>query len=262
MNFIHSNQNIMQNIINTSIWQEDPDPTNPFGTNTARCRGYDVFNDLVGNASWIQMLVLLFRNELPEQTALKQLEALAVGIMNPGPRDPSVHAGMCGGVGKAPAAASLIAALSVGAGRNNGSHDVHDVMTMLNLYGHDLEKWTMHKPPTIELWPDREITPGFDPHSPLPPTTLIDFVHRLYETNPSPNVAWLHQNVEAMRSEVGTHANMAMIAACVLVDLGFTPDEGEMLHLLFRLPGAAAHSLEQSAGGFKQFPFGAIQILE
>ena len=50
--------------------------------------------------------------------------ALALALANPGPRDPMVHAAMCGGVGGSHAAASLIAALAVGAGQSGGAREV------------------------------------------------------------------------------------------------------------------------------------------
>jgi citrate synthase len=50
------------------------------------------------------------------------------------------------------------------------------------------------------------------------------------------------------------------VAAAALADLGLTPDEGEMLFLLLRLPGAAAHALEQRAAGHKQFPFYELEL--
>jgi citrate synthase len=42
--------------------------------------------------------------------------------------------------------------------------------------------------------------------------------------------------------------------------LGFSPNEGEMLYLLLRLPGAAAHALEQDGYGYKQFPFYPVEL--
>jgi citrate synthase len=53
---------------------------------------------------------------------------------------------------------------------------------------------------------------------------------------------------------------MTGVAAAALLDLGFTPDQGEMLHLLLRLPGAAAHALEQKEQGHKSFPFFALDL--
>jgi len=45
-----------------------------------------------------------------------------------------------------------------------------------------------------------------------------------------------------------------------LADLGFSPEQGEMLYLLLRLPGAAAHGLEQRALGYKRFPFPPVEL--
>jgi citrate synthase len=42
--------------------------------------------------------------------------------------------------------------------------------------------------------------------------------------------------------------------------LNFIPAEGEMLYLLLRLPGAAAHALEQERLGYKRFPFYAVEL--
>ena len=48
---------------------------------------------------------------------------------------------------------------------------------------------------------------------------------------------------------------MTGVAAAALFDLGFTAEQAEMLFLLLRLPGAAAHALEQQALGWRKFPF-------
>jgi citrate synthase len=42
--------------------------------------------------------------------------------------------------------------------------------------------------------------------------------------------------------------------------LGCTPEQGEMLFLLLRLPGAAVHALEQKHTGYKNFPFFQIEL--
>jgi citrate synthase len=53
---------------------------------------------------------------------------------------------------------------------------------------------------------------------------------------------------------------MTSVAAAAFADLGFTPAEGEMLFLLLRLPGAAAHALEQEGNGFRRFPFYSVEL--
>ena len=48
---------------------------------------------------------------------------------------------------------------------------------------------------------------------------------------------------------------MTGVAAAAMIDLGFDVDQGEMLYLLLRLPGAAAHALEQREYGWRHYPF-------
>ena len=43
-------------------------------------------------------------------------------------------------------------------------------------------------------------------------------------------------------------------------DLGFDEHQASMLFLILRLPGTAAHALEQRDVGWKQFPFFANSI--
>ncbi len=56
---------------------------------------------------------------------------------------------------------------------------------------------------------------------------------------------------------------MSGVAAAAFRDLGLNAEQGEMLYLLLRLPGAAAHALEQKQVGFKRFPFfhGAVKYV-
>jgi citrate synthase len=54
---------------------------------------------------------------------------------------------------------------------------------------------------------------------------------------------------------------MAGVAAAALADLGLSPEQGELLWLLLRLPGAGAHALEQRLA-FKRFPFFEHEIEE
>ncbi|HEX8962458.1 MAG TPA: hypothetical protein VF801_05600, partial [Rhodocyclaceae bacterium] len=85
-------------VIRTRIWLEEPEPDNEFAARAAYCHGYDVFGEMIGRARWVEMIYLLFRGEAPSRDETELLEALAVALANPGPRDASVHAAMCGGV--------------------------------------------------------------------------------------------------------------------------------------------------------------------
>ncbi|HZX31710.1 MAG TPA: hypothetical protein VFF03_10185 [Rhodocyclaceae bacterium] len=256
--------------IHTRIWHEEPESDNPFATRAAYCRGYDVFGQMVGKARWVEMLFLLFRDNLPGPAALDMLEALAVALANPGPRDPSIHAAMCGGVGGSPAAASLIAALSVGAGRYRGARDIFAAMCAWQTVGNNLADWPDRVADfdgeTTDIWPAQERAAGFDPHG----VSTATIVRQLLETlaaigapdQASTRLGWLAAHRELVEEKIGLSLDIAGVAAAAFCDLGFTPAEGEMLYLLLRLPGAAAHALEQEAGGFKQFPFYSVELTD
>lgn len=251
-------------VVHTRIWREVAEADNPFATRAAYCRGYDVFGQMVGSARWIEMLFLLFRDELPDNAALDALEALAVALANPGPRDPSIHAAMCGGVGGSSAAASLIAALSVGAGRYRGARDVFDAMTAWRNCGTDIEAWLAHvrrdTSSEVEIWPPREHPAGFDPHGVSTTTPVKQLLDTLAGIANTPRLTWLARHRQDMEAAIGLPLDISGVAAAALADLDFAPAEGEMLYLLLRLPGAAAHALEQEKLGYKRFPFYPVEL--
>lgn len=251
-------------VIHTQIWKEEAEADNPFATRAAYCRGYDVYGEMVGSARWVEMLFLLFRPQLPGSSSLDLLEALAVALANPGPRDPCVHAAMCGGAGGSTAAASLMAALSVGAGRYGGARDVFDAMTVWNACADDLASWPAHlaagQAESADIWPAAQHPPGFDPHGLATSTVVVQLIGKLAHIGATPRLAWLAEHQEKLAETVGYPLAISGVAAAALADLGFTPDEGEMLYLLLRLPGAAAHALEQGAYGYRRFPFHALEL--
>jgi citrate synthase len=63
-----------------------------------------------------------------------------------------------------------------------------------------------------------------------------------------------------MEDAAGCPLALSGVAAAAFSDLGFTPEQGEILHLMLRLPGAAAHALEQRPLGYKKFPFGTVEL--
>ncbi|NRR33553.1 citryl-CoA lyase [Oxalobacteraceae bacterium] len=253
-----------RDLIHTRIWREEPEADNPFAAKAAYCRGFDVFGELVGQARWVEMLLLLLRDRPPAPQAVDTLEALAVALANPGPREASVHAAMCGAVGGSTAAAALIAALSVGAGRHGGARDVYDAMQMWQQCGPDVEAWAAYDfaagSEPIEVWPRATRLPGFDPHGVSTPTVLRQLLATLVQCGAGANTAWLARHVDGIHARIGLPLALSGVAACVFTDLHLTPDEGEMLFLLLRLPGAAAHALEQKVSGFRRFPFYPVEL--
>lgn len=260
--------------LHTRIWQEEAHADNPFATHTAYCHGYDVHGQMLGRASWVDMLYLLFRGEAPSPAQARQLEALALALANPGPRDPMVHAAMCGGVGGSHAAASLIAALAVGAGQSGGARDVRLAMDawlhwdaasiddqaaqVACLIAHDMPPWLAT---SDSGWPEREHPAGFDPHGVSTAGIVLKALRALAGMGVGPRLTWLREHLGALEAAASMPLAMTGLAAAAFADLGFTPMEGEMLHLLLRLPGTAAHALEQqTVYGFKRFPYPPVDL--
>ncbi|MCE4557597.1 citryl-CoA lyase [Pelomonas cellulosilytica] len=257
-----------QERVRTRIWREEAEPADRFATRAAQCRGYDVYGDLLGRARWVDLLWLLFREEPPTEDQACLLEALAVALANAGPRDAAVHAAMCSGLGRSPAAASLMAALAVGAGRHGGAQEVATAMALWADVPpvDDVAAWAAHwrstLAPVSAIWPEAGHPPGFEPNGVVTAGIVRDALRRLAALGGGPRLHWLAARRADVETAVGMPLAMSGIAAAALADLGFSPDQGEMLHLLLRLPGAAAHALEQRAGTYKDFPFFALELLD
>lgn len=245
---------------NTRIWSEEPEPDNPFAAAVCRCHGYDVYGEMLGRASWIEYLYLLFLGERPTPAQAKLLEGLAVALANPGIRDHSVNAAMNGGVGGSTAASCVMAALAVGAGQLGGAHEVFRAMEYWAVCGTDLEKWKsiITTPPQDErtdIWLPMEHVPGFDPHGASCTTPVRKTLSYLSGLDQGTSLVWLQHNRTDLEAITDAPLAMSGVAAAALNDLGLSPDQGEMLYLLLRLPGAAVHALEQKEYGWRRFPF-------
>ena len=66
---------------------------------------------------------------------------------------------------------------------------------------------------------------------------------------------WLNENSNNLHALSGAPISIVCVIAVALKVLGFGAEKAEMFYLLARLPGAAAHALEQQSIGWKKFPF-------
>lgn len=246
--------------IHTRIWDEVPEPDNPFAAAACYCHGYDVYGEVMGKAGWAEYLYLLFQGERPSAAQARLLNDLAVTLANPGPRDHSVRAAMNGGAGGSTHAACLMAALAVGAGQLGGAHEVRICMEYWETCGRDLAVWqdclaTRLAPEAADIWPPMEHPPGFDPHGASCSTPVRQTLSHLAHISPGQALPWLEENRVVLEEGAGHPLALPGVATAALVDLGFKPSQGEMLYLLLRLPGAAVHAIEQQNMGWRQYPF-------
>lgn len=256
-----------EELIRTRIWEEIPEPDNPFAAAVCRCAGYDVYGDLLGKATWIEYLFLLFRQDRPSPAQAALLEGLAVALANPGPRDPAVHAAMSAGVGGSTHASCLMAALAVGAGQLGGAREVALAMEYWHVCGTDREAWhaRLKNPPRDEradIWLPIEHPPGFDPHGTRCATPVRQTLAFLAQLSPGETLRWLQDHRAELELITDCPLAMTGVAAAALADLDFSSQQGEMLFLLLRLPGAAVHALEQEQLGWRRFPFftGGVKV--
>lgn len=245
--------------IRSRLWSEEPEPGDPFAARVCRCAGYDVYGEILARGGYFDYLYLLFQGERPTRDRSRVLERLAVALANPGLRDYSVRAAMNAGVGGSNGAAALMAALAVGAGQYAGAREVWLACESWQACGTDLDAWRRYlaEPPahwTDSHWPAVEHTPGFEPYlkvRSLPVTqTLTAVAHETVA-----GTCWLRDTVAALESVTGRPLAMSGVAAATFAGLGLAPDQAEMLYLMLRLPGAAAHALEQKAFGWRHYPF-------
>lgn len=248
-----------QEKITTAIWREEPEPDNRFVAARCFCAGFDVYGDLLGKASWAQYLYVLFKLEPPSSAKAALLENLAVALANPGPRDHSVRAAMNAGVGGSTAASALMAALAVGAGNLGGGREIFKAIEAWHLCGLSLDAWAAYiaSPPEdpVDVWFPMEHTPGFDPHGKSCATPVRQTLDLLAGSGEFPRLDWLCANRESLEARAGIPLAMAGVAAAAMADLELSSEQGEMLYLLLRLPGAAVHALEQSKKGWARYPF-------
>lgn len=248
-----------QENIHTRIWREEAEPDDPFVARTCYCAGYDVYGDLLHKAGWVEYLYLLFKLERPAAWQARLLERLSVALANPGPRDYSVRAAMSAAAGGSTAASALMAALAVGAGQAGGAREVYSAMGNWLECGLELNSWRdflRNEPPGSppEIWPEREYAAGFEPYASAANVIVTQTLDCLADIRPEGALAWLRGNRQFLENYAGRPLAMTGVASAAFIDLAFSPQEGEMLYLLLRLPGAAAHGLEQHMQ-WKKYPF-------
>jgi len=252
--------NHQQETITTKIWNEIPEEDNPFAAKVCYCSGFDVYGDLLGKASYIEYLYLLFKLEPPSQNHALLLEGLAIALANPGIRDHSVRGAMNAGVGGSTHASALMAALAVGAGNLGGGREVYNMVKYWEQCGADINAWEqMIKEPPVEeradVWLPMEHAPGFDPNGVSCTLPVKQTLAYMVKVGKSEKLKWLQVNRERLEQFAECPLAMPGIAAAVLHELELSPDQAEILYLLLRLPGAAVHSLEQEKLGWRRYPF-------
>jgi citrate synthase len=251
----------MSQKLETAIWKEITNNENEFQAEKSFCYGYDVYNDLIKNANWIDYLYLLISGTKPTDEQSSLLEKLSIILANPGIRDLSVRGAMNAGVGKAPTASVLIAALSVGSGQYSGAREVSLSMQLwLQNYNMPIFDLSIKSPEEKDIWPEIDHLPGFDPHAINSSIIIDNCLEQLSQYQISLHLNWLIQSKTTLEKVANQPLSLIGVISAAFCDLSLTTQQSEFLYLILRLPGAAAHAMEQEKLGWRKFPFFADTV--
>ena len=239
----------------SNIFYEKPNENNPFVAEESYIFGYNTL-ELARKKSFADVLLLLFTGELPNNEDSKLLDALLVGLINPGPRHPAVRAAMTAGVSKSNSEHLLPIGLMVLGGEDNGAKEVENSMAFLQKNTNNSSIFNNTKCKDICFANgDVKIAPGFGSlYGQRCPIThqlanhlsglsekyvYLNQIHQQIIELPSSNIGWLPTG----------------LAAAAFLDLGIKPREGIGLYQLLIAPGIAAHGFEQTHKPLSSMPF-------
>lgn len=241
----------------TKIWQEIENQQNPYLADSCLCHGYDLL-ELTQKRSFVEVLYLLFRGELPDADEARLLEQLMIALINPGPRHPATRAAMNAGVGSTDREHILPIALSIYGGSHLGATEAQSTMDFLRKQSKNNPQQLAHElitngtPPEVGDW---HIAPGFgsrfggvDPMA----TKIANHLSGLpgkHET-----LLWGCAFADALNAHSLGWLTPA-IAAAVFIDLGFSPHAGAGLFQLLGAPGLLAHGVELANKPATAMPF-------
>ncbi|MEH6627005.1 MAG: hypothetical protein V7739_11205 [Motiliproteus sp.] len=242
--------------ISTEIWREKASPDNAYLVDEVRCHGYDHLA-LINHKSLSEVIYLLMQGELPNDGQKILFERLLISLINPGPRHNATRAVMNAAVSRTHISHLLPIGLTVLGGENQGSHDVFKAMKYLQRSQAKCPAETAaglsdHCAPEAG---DQHLVPGFGSLYGTQDCYSKKLLANLESTGHTGQyVAWANQFVTAL---VQPHCGWLIsgVAAAVLLDLGFSPHQGELVYQLARLPGLAAHGAEKFAKPITDMPF-------
>lgn len=247
--------------ITTSIWQEIASKDNPYQSSQVRCHGYEHLQ-LINNKSFIDVLFLLFKGELPTAAEHKLLERLFLSLIHPGPRHNASRAAMNAAVSKTHVGHILPLALNVLSGEINGSHEVYRCMKFLQKHidqaPDQAAKQVLMRVDTLcTKTPERDLQPeaGFGSLYGDADRYASKLAENLFANcEVGKHMLWAKQMIHVLGSKnIGWKTTG--LAAAALLDLGFSPYSGEMLFQMASLPGIAAQAEEKSNCPITDMPF-------
>jgi len=241
----------------TRIWQELPAEDNAYIAAQSRCHGYDLMA-LLQQRSFVDVLYLLFRGELPEPEEAALLETLMVAFINPGPRHPATRAAMNAGIGKTDPALILPIALTTLSGKYNAAGSLEECMRFLRKQQRKPAQVTARQLLEKLERPaegDCHIAAGFGSvYNGIDLMSKQIAEHLVQMPGAGTALKWGQDFAQTLTKE-GMGWLATGVVAAVLTDLGFQPRTAAGIYQIISAPGLFAHGVEMANKPMTAMPF-------
>ena len=242
--------------ISTAICHEIPDSENPFVARKSYIHGYNI-SDLVKNFDFTDTFFLIFRGELPTATQKQLLNALMIGLINPGPRHPASRSAMTAAISKSAPENILPIGLLALSGEHLGASEVYRsakfLQNSISLSPESIV--SKHESDNSNDMETGGLTPGFGSRF----GSLDPIANELGKHISSLKGAGRHLK---WGQQLATHLQhlshgwlFTGLAASTLLDLGFHRREMPGIFQLVSAPGVLAYGIEQSFKPPTDMPF-------
>lgn len=236
----------------SQIWYEASAIDNPYIAESVYCHGYDL-SELMCKRSYVDVLFLLFRGELPSTAQAELLQQLMIALISPGPRHAATRAAMNVGVGKTDPLHILPIATAVYAGEYAGAKEVETAMTFIDANcQRDLavvvQENFIHPDVAVEHTGFGVRHGGIE----LMAETFAQQLQRLEGAGSA--LVWGEHLVRELLPLKKSWL-ITGVAAAVLLDLGFSARTGACFFQLLGAPGLLAQGLEMAGKPILAMPF-------
>ncbi len=244
--------------LRTRIWEEIPDPHNPWIATSARCHGY-AHEAMIEQLDYPQTIYLLLRGELPDSNRRALLQRFLIAFCNPGPRHGATRATMSAAASGTRTRHLAAIGTALLGGEHLGSAEVESAAAFIaRQHGADPQALACELLARASSAPkdgDLRIAPGFGTLYGVTDPRAADLARLLADTPGEwPALAWGSRFATGL-AEAGCGWLEPAVAAAACLDLGFAPRSAGVLYQIAALPGLLAHGLEAGRRGLQAFPF-------
>lgn len=236
----------------SQIWHETPAVDNPYIAASSWCYGYDL-QELMHKRSYVDVIFLLFRGELPTPAQAELLQQLMIALINPGPRHAATRAAMNVGVGKTDPLHILPIATAVYAGEYSGAKEVETAMAFI-VANSERDVAIVAQENFSDSHTAVEHT-GFGIRHGGIELIAVKLAQQLQQLDGAGKALAWGNRLTGVLAPMKKNWLITGVAAAVLLDLGFTARVGAGFFQLLGAPGLLAHGLEMAGKPILSMPF-------